>query len=91
MINITMNDGQGGSKDYIVRWETNPNGTISTYTVEREYYSMKDIATDIQCIALDTGYDYEFLCGCVDDLVADGMTYEEAIKEVREIALEQDF
>lgn len=92
MINITVNDGQGGSKDYIIRWEKNPNGTTSVYKIEKEFYSMKHIATAIQCIADDTGYDYDFLAGVVDDAVReDGMTYEEAIKEVRGIAEEQDF
>ena len=92
MINITMNDGQGNSKDYIIRCEMNPNGTTSTYVVEKEFYSMKHIATAIQCIALDTGYDYDFLASAVDEVVReDGCTYEEAVKTIGEIAMEQDF
>ena len=55
------------------------------------YTRMKQIAVDIMDIALDTGYDVDFLGSCVDELVADGESYEDAVQQVREIAEEQDY
>ena len=56
-----------------------------------KYNRMKHIATDIQLIALDTGYDYNFLCERVDELVEDGETYEAAIRSVRDTSAEHDW
>lgn len=92
IINVTFNDGNGTSKDYYIRSEQCPNGKVYTYVVEKKFYGMKDIATAIQDLADSTGYDYDFLCSCVEDLVKeDELTYEEAFRHVADIAYEQDF
>lgn len=53
---------------------------------------MKDIRIEItESIANDTGYDYELIDKCIEELEADGMTFDEAAKEVRGIAEEMDY
>lgn len=60
--------------------------------VPRIYYRMKDISMDIEDISYDTGYSYEFLSDCVDELVKEeGYSYEKAVREVGDIAYEYDF
>lgn len=56
-----------------------------------KFYRMKDIATAIAELSLDTGYDEEFLSDCVTELVNDGESYEEAFKHVKQVAEEYDY
>lgn len=55
------------------------------------YKRMKHIATDLQIIADDTGYSYEFLAERVDEIVNDGETIEAAMDRVRDISYELDW
>ncbi len=55
----------------------------------------KDMRTDITCALLDcadaTGYDGEFLINVFWDAVEDGEPWRAALRQVIEIAEEQDF
>jgi hypothetical protein len=52
---------------------------------------IKDAATELTDIFLDTGYDFDFLCEAVEELVDAGCTYEQALNQVRDISYEQDW
>lgn len=55
------------------------------------FNSMKEIATALMEVALNSGYEYDMLCECVEDLVYDGESYNKAFHEVESIANEHDF
>lgn len=55
------------------------------------FHRMKEIATYLMEVALDTGYSYEFLCDRVEELVEDGENYNSAVTEVGAIAHELDY
>lgn len=55
------------------------------------FHRMKEIATYLMDVALDTGYSYEFLCDMVEELLQDGQDYNSAVTEVGEIAYELDY
>lgn len=55
------------------------------------YKRMKHIATDLQIIADDTGYSFQFLADRVGELVKDGETFEAAVDHVRSVSYEQDW
>lgn len=55
------------------------------------FNSIKEIATAIMDVALDTGYSYDYLCECMKELLDDGESYEEAFDEVSKIAYELDY
>ena len=52
---------------------------------------MKEIATMIMEMALDTGYKFDFLCECVEEQVRGGESYHDAVEHVSQIAAEHDF
>jgi len=52
---------------------------------------MKEIATMIMEVSIDTGYPFEFLCECVEDLVKDGESYHDAVSHISDVAHEHDF
>ena len=54
------------------------------------FNSIKEIATAIMCVALDTGYSYDYLCECIKELLDDGESYEEAFNEMSDMAYELD-
>ena len=56
-----------------------------------KFKRMKDIAIAIMEVALDTGYEYDFLSQMVDEQVAEGETYEDAFRFVSQVAYEFDF
>ena len=55
------------------------------------YKRIKHIATDLQIIADDTGYSYEFLADRVNELVNDGESFEAAVDQVRSVSYEKDW
>lgn len=55
------------------------------------FHRMKEIATYLTEVSMDTGYSYEFLCDRVGELLADGQDYNSAVTEVGEIAYELDY
>lgn len=56
-----------------------------------KFHRMKELVCAITKLSLDTGYEYEFLCEAVDELLEDGETIETAFKEVYIVAHEHDF
>ena len=54
------------------------------------FNSMKEIATYLMEVSIDTGYAYGYIAECVDDLVHDGVNYEDAAHEIADIAYEYD-
>lgn len=56
-----------------------------------KFHRMKELVCAITELSLDTGYEYEFLCEAVDELLEDGETIETAFKEVYIVAHEHDF
>lgn len=55
------------------------------------FRSMKDISCAILDLADTTGYDYDFLVDMVEELVADGESYEDAFMYVAGVSYEQDW
>lgn len=55
------------------------------------YKRIKHIATDLQIIADDTGYSFQFLADRVGELVKDGETFEAAVDHVRAVSYEKDW
>lgn len=55
------------------------------------YKRMKHIETDLQIIADDTGYSYQFLADRVNELVNDGESFEAAVDHVRSVSYEKDW
>ena len=52
---------------------------------------IKEIAvTPLTECSMDTGYTYEFLSECVDELIEDGQTLASAVRDVIEVAYEMD-
>lgn len=56
-----------------------------------KFYRVKDIATALCEVAANTGYEYEYLAECFQELVDDGETAESAFQQVSDIAYEQDY
>lgn len=56
-----------------------------------KFNRMKEVATAIQEVADATGYSFEFLASCFDELIADGETASSAFSFVRDVAFEHDF
>lgn len=56
-----------------------------------KYTRIKDIAIDLQELAEDTGYDYDFLGQQFDECIRDGMTPEAAMRLVQGISYELDW
>ena len=56
-----------------------------------KFTRMKDIATHLQEVSEDTGYDYDYLCERVEDQVRDGDTYNEAVDFVTRVSYEKDW
>lgn len=56
-----------------------------------KFHRMKEIATYLTEVSMDTGYSYEFLCDRVGELLADGQDYNSAVTEVGAIAYELDY
>lgn len=56
-----------------------------------KFHRMKEIATAIQDVAEKTGYAFDFLAQCFDELINDGETAERAFEEVKAIAFEGDY
>ena len=55
------------------------------------YKRIKHIATDLQIIADDTGYSFQFLADRVNELVNDGESFEAAMDHVRSVSYELDW
>lgn len=55
------------------------------------YKRIKHIATDLQIIADDTGYSFQFLADRVNELVNDGESFEAAVDHVRSVSYELDW
>lgn len=56
-----------------------------------KFHRVKEIATYLTEVSMDTGYDYEFLCRMVDELVADGEDINDAVYHVEEVSIERDW
>lgn len=56
-----------------------------------KFYRMKDIATYLAEVSMDTGYPYEFLVDRVNECVADGDTYNQAVTYVAGVSYEKDW
>ena len=56
-----------------------------------EIYRVKDIAVMLACVALDNGYEPEFLYEMYDECREDGQTPEEAYNTVATISRERDW
>lgn len=48
-----------------------------------KYHRMKEIATDLMEVAENTGFEYEILADCFEDLIAKGKTPEAAMELIR--------
>lgn len=53
--------------------------------------SMKDVKYYLTEIQMATGYDCEYLGQVFDELVEDGKTAEDTLREIYEISLERDW
>ena len=49
-----------------------------------------DLACRFTICSLDTGYDFDYMCSVVDELIADGQSEKDAIEEVISMAYELD-
>lgn len=56
-----------------------------------KFYRMKDIATYLAEVSMDTGYPYDFLVDRVNECVADGDTYNQAVTYVAGVSYEKDW
>lgn len=48
------------------------------------------VVTPLTLCSMDTGYSYEYLNECVDELIEDGQNLLEAVQNVIEVAYELD-
>lgn len=56
-----------------------------------KFHRVKEIATYLMEVSMDTGYDYEFLCRMVDESVADGEDINDAVTYVAGVSYEKDW